>query len=197
MRPNEVPRRDWSLYYNNTIMQHDRFGIVSVQQSESNLLYRGNGDWRVADPSELECVWPTACAINYASRGLYIARRARREARRSASVGHYYVGWSPASVGDSCSVAMLRYLCFPDAYPTYDFAFEALLSNSRESVAVSPEMILVASHQDNCCEVVYKTEMAGTLERRDRGYSFEPLVEGTPAARRAAFRLQKEGLLCR
>jgi len=89
---------------------------------------------------------------------------------------------------------LLRYICHPDEFPSFEFAMEALSTGARESVAITPELILLPDSKG--FGVVYKTDAAGVLKPENEGFMFTPIIEGAPAARRAIFKLQKEGMLC-
>ena len=201
MRPIDVSSRDWALYYNNTIMDHSSKGVVQVNVSDRVLYTRKNetNSWVLTSPEELTCLWPRACAINWNNNGIYVARRSRREARRSASCNHYYITYATSTEIRSVSSNMLAYLCFPNEYPTIDFAYEALITMSRLSIAISPELILTQAQKG--CFVIYKATTAGILIKStealdNASYLFQPDLDNSPAAKRAAFRLQKEGILC-
>lgn len=202
MRPTEVAARDWNLYYNRTIMHHSGFGVVQVNVADSHLYVRKDDteDWRRSDAAALSCLWPRAGAVNWMNRGIYVARRSRRESRRSASLNHYYIAWSGnIDMGREVTHNLLAYLCFPNEHPSIDFAYDALSSRSRDSVAISHELILGQALEG--CSVMYKADMAGTLVRSteptdNASYVFQPSLESSPAAKRAAFKLQKEGILC-
>lgn len=199
MRPSDVPTRDWNLYYNHTIMNHEKMGVMQVIVSENALLGRklDHDRWRPLDPELLSCLWPRACAINWNNQGLYVARRSRREARRSATLAHYYVAYG--NIRGSMHNTLLAYMCMPNEYPTVNFSYDAILGNSRESIAITPELILAPASKG--CTVIYKMDTAGTLLKSESAfdnasYIFTPSCQDSPASRRAAFRLQKEGILC-
>jgi len=196
MRPSEVPARDWHLYFNGTIMRHDEHGIVNVQVSEQHIYWKrvGRQSWIPAEPGTLSCVWPTCGAVNYDGRAMFVGRRSRREARRSASMNHYYIGWDgTATESGTINGRLLRYLCYPDPYPSFEFSVEALRTGARHSVAVTPELIMLP-HSEGVA-IVYKSDSAGVLKIGEEN-EFIPTVNGSPASRRAIFRLRKEGWLC-
>ena len=195
MNPAETPRRDWRLYYQGTMMMHDTLGVVSINVEERNMYIRPigdklRGDWKACDASLLTCLWPNPKAINWKCQGLYIGRRARREARRSFTSHHYYIAWGAGSPHNMIHT-MLPALLEVEDYPPLDIALEQLQSGQYTSVAISRDIIIGPE-----LEVIARGIEAGRLLLVEGEYRFDPELARSPLARRAAFKLAKEGVIC-
>ena len=197
MNPVNVPPTDYGLYYNHTFMLHQELGVVEVTSSGGVLAIRKVGrrmDRIVARPETLECLWPINMSINMSRGALYIVRRPVRSARRSATLEHYYIAWQDRPNGTAITPSMIKKMNFPPDYPTLDRAMSTLEGNHDSSVAISRDIILTKGTKGY--GVVCSGESAGTLVETSNGFCFEPTMEASPFAKRAAFKLQKEGFLC-
>lgn len=199
MNPADVAARDWHLYFNGTWMLHEKLGVVRVSVDGHQLYARKGGSiGKCVEPEELTSLWPMPRAINYADQGVYVGRRARREARRSATQNHYFIMWQE---GHFClDTKMMRQLCFPDEYPSLEWCRKALNTQEVNSVAWTPELILSSTTVPDRYGLVCKGFEAGIVEYNEDEGSFIPVVEDgeivSQAMRRAMFKLDKGGYLC-
>lgn len=196
MRPSDVNPNDWPLYYNGTFMYHVAEGLVQVQCDDELMHIRGRGgEWVEANVNLLDPIWPPSRAINLGGHAAHIGRRARREARRSATAHHYVVEWSNRWSGITYDV--MNQLLSPDPYPAPEDAIRLLLDStmSTQSIAVSRDLILVR-HPNSILGVICRGISAGTLQAGSGRYEFIPEIPESPVARRVQFKLQKEGVLC-
>lgn len=195
MNPATVPARDWGLYYNNTYMLHEKYGVVRVQANRSDGLHmrvNASKPWTSTRPELLTCVWPNARAVNVDTRAIYVGRRALREARRSATLNHYYGMWTD---GVDMGHTVMKKLCFPPEYPSMQFAVDALNNGGYSSIAVSRDLILFRIDQNRFRLICLGTPSA-TVEPTDCGRlrMLEDEVI-TAADKRAIYKLEKEGWL--
>ena len=167
---------------------------MQVQCDEDEMHIRAaNNEWVACEPDLLDPIWPDGRAINLEGHAAYIGRRARREARRSATPHHYMVQWSNRWSGITYGV--MDQLLSPPPYPMPEEAIRLLLDHTRQSIAVSRDLILVR-HPNNVLGVICRGEPAGTLREGSGRYEFIPEIPESPVARRVQFKLQKEGVLC-
>ena len=199
MNPAHVPPSDYGLYYNNTFMLHEERGVVEVLSSGGILNTRSirrGGEWHEAEAEDLSCVWPANRAINLTRSAIYVARRPVRSARRSFTSEHYYIAWQFGTLtSNGLHRTTIDKLISPTEYPTLAKARSLLDTGSMSSVAISKDLILYPSKKEGYT-VVCSGEVAGTLEPDTIGFIFTSEIEASPAAKRAAFKLQKEGFLC-
>jgi hypothetical protein len=143
MKPTDALRRDYGLYYNGTLMRHDRHGIVAITADDGTLLMRTKkrGKWTPVEPASLTPFWLRPGAYNVRGGAMYIARRARRSSRRSMSPEHYQMMW-PRRTNISLDVLWEAALNM-DEYTTYD-EFKAC---ATQNVAISPEIILTRDEE--------------------------------------------------
>ena len=197
MKPNDCPQRDWPLYYNNTFMHHDEYGMVLVQVINDGTTFevQYSDTYTTVEPSTLSPIWPVAQAINLTvyNTAVYIGRRARREARRSCTAHHYNILWSK---GRSLVIdrLIMRHMTEPQEKPNIPTALEMML-NGMASVAISHDLIIYPAPGEELALVCRGTEV-GRLVRKDDVIREQPDIENSPLARRVQFKLDKEGLLC-
>ncbi len=189
MRPIDCAPTDWPLYYQRTFMIHEDLGLVSVTVDDDYQLHAVSGSAdRIVPPETLTPCWPEAAAINTASYGgMYVGRGARREARRSATLGHYTVMYPER--GLMMDHRIMHELVNPKPYPTLGRAIEMLADTTR--VAFTRDLLLTAGNRLVCRGVE-----VGVIEGSEDRYTFEPDVLDSPLARRVQFKLDKEGVLC-
>ncbi len=195
MNPDQVPSRDWGLYYNNTYMIHDEHGVVRVQANRSDGLHFRTGSsrpWTTCRPQHLTCVWPNARAINVDNGAIYVGRRALREARRSATLNHYFSMWT-----DSVEMGhtVMKRLCFPPEYPSLAFAIEALQVGGYTSIAVSRDLILARVTRDRFRMICLGTAAAHVEPMPDGRLRVLDEDAVTATDKRALYKLEKEGWL--
>ena len=195
MNPTDCSSHDWRLYFNHTIMVHEVKGLVEVQVTDLNLHSKkisGDSRWTPTAPNLIRAVWPLPGAINWEERALYIGRRARRQAHQSATTNHYYQIWTGHS--GLLSIAINKRMLVALLEPSYLPVDEAVLSihdGDRHSVAISRDLII-----NSTLSIIYKGHSVGQLLEQDGTYLFEATMLRDPRAKRAAFKLQKEGVLC-
>lgn len=193
MNPVDASPRDYRLYYNQSYMLHDKHGVVYVQVGDgSTLLCKKIGEvrtsrWIPCSPETLTYLWPEPKAINFGSRGLYIGRRARREARRSATVGHYYVAWGSDMLGHT----MMKEFIFPSDYPSLEEAIDKLNNREWDSAAINRDIIIT-----DTLGVVTRGHNVGQMITERGQYAYCPTLADSPLCKRTAFKLGKEGILC-
>ena len=195
MKPNECNSRDWPLYFHNTYMMHDTIGLVLVSCDEGTMLVRdgGRSEYQSVESNTLSPVWPDARAINYRGHAAYVGRRARREARRSATTYHYPVVWS-ARWGSGLSFNMFKELVNPSPYPPIAEALDNIATGELLSVAISRDIILNRFSSGEI-GISFQGIEAGLLREENGRYSYMAEVSTSPIARRVHFKLQKEGVL--
>ena len=194
MKPSECNPRDWNLYYHGTYMLHDELGIVSISIDGEEVWAQTNarGSNQVVEPHTVRPFWPDPRAINIGNGSMYVGRRARREARRSATIHHYYNAWGDTTSNISWLVFAELYAMTP--YPAIEEALVSLRGLERTSVAVSRDLILVGTTTP--IRILCRGAYVGELAESNGRYEFIPEIESSPIARRILFKLQKEGILC-
>lgn len=85
---------------------------------------------------------------------------------------------------------MLVLLLAPN-YKPVDEAITSILEEDKDATAISRDLIIGAK-----LSLIYKGQAVGFLISDDGQYLFEPTSRRDPMAKRAAFKLQKEGILC-
>lgn len=180
-------------------MQHKDAGPVQVRVDSNELYVRNDvtDGWVLANPEDLEHLWPDGQSINYKNRGIYIGRRPRREARRSATTSHYMVQWDGGMLDEyRVSNEMMNILCFPPGYPSLSFALRALTEGGYLSVAVTKDLILARKAHLGTIDVVCKGELAGYIQEIDGFMEFKCDNPLKPSSKRAQCKLRKEGIVC-
>jgi len=206
MRFSEVAPRDWHLYFQGTWMYHEPTAqVVQIQLEDDGIQFRPSGvrSWSKAKPESLLSFWPKPMSINLSGkvsestgdptpRAAYVGRRPRREARRSATMGHYYITWGTRSFNPSMFTEMLE----PFVYPTFEEAQELLNSNSSDpsnSVALSRDLIIDARQR-----IVIGGLFIGTLKDAPFStYELVPFSKNVPLTKRALLKLSKVNVICR
>ena len=192
MRPIDCIPADWPLYYQHTFMLHNEHGLVNVTLDEEGR-FNIRGEKKLHElvaPETLNPCWPQAGAINdLVHGGLYVGRGARREARRSATIGHYPIMW-PAFPGVQANLHIMKALLSMQPYPTLEGAFKMVKIQSH-GVAITRDLIITRH-----ARLVYRGVLVGDIEAATDGYIFVPDVPDSPLARRVQFKLDKEGILC-
>jgi hypothetical protein len=192
MNPSDVHARDWSLYYNGTYMLHAEKGVVNVRVSDAGLQYKKhNSPWKKVSPEMLSCLWPQARSINVYNQGVHVGRSPRREARRSATLGHYFLQWS--GEGLCMDGVIMRELCFPKEYPSLEYALKALREEEFPSIAISPDLILQGNGTK--VQMICSGFEAGFAEVRDDRLLPVPDEYPSPTLKRAIFKLEKGGYI--
>ncbi len=199
MNPSECGNADWPLYYTGCYMVHRTRGLVTVScDADQFAAATPGGRYSLCKSEDLSCVWPGARSINISGIALYIGRMARRQARRSATSGHYRVFWRGDGGlddhGPGVSHKMMQLLYEPEAYPQFSEAL-SLMKGKVGSVAVSRDLIL-QQYPSGDYGVIFQGIGAGLLREQFGRYDFIPDVCDSPIARRVQFKLEKEGLLC-
>ena len=197
MNPSDCSRRDWRLYYNGTWMLHDVHGAVYVVVEDQTLYAHTGGRPRQCAASHLSNLWPSPKAINHQGQGVYVGRRARREARRSFTVNHYYVLWptnhrSAMGMSNSLSNSLVRTFLNTTDYPNIYSSVRNITEGESRSAAISKDIIIA-----NELEVIFRGVPLGKLEQdRDQCF-FIPSSYNTTLAKRAILKLNKQGIICR
>ena len=175
------------MYYANTWMKHVKYGPGLIYVEEGQLHHsRGGPDdkMRKVRPDDLECWWPRSGSYNTPYGAVYIARRAARNMRKSASYGdHYQLTYGQGDGGDC-----LRLMIDGPDYVTVKEGIAALRKHLTNSVAVARDIILQTNKDD--IEVIFRGNRTGTLG--DMG--FEPFIPGDPLSKRAFLKLMQEGV---
>jgi len=196
MNPETVSRTDWGLYFNNTYMLHEDHGVVKVRAGREygfQVRTRIGAEWVTTTPDKLTCIWPTPRALNVGTRACFVGRRAVREARRSATAGHYFMRWHD---GLDMTHEVMALLCHPPKYPTVDWAIDALRDGGYTSIAISRDLILSRRTKDSF-RVISLGEPTCTVRPDDGSLWLMDTDIVSAADKRAVFKLEKEGWLCR
>lgn len=198
MNPTQCKERDWGLYYTGTYMLHETMGVVNVSASTGTFRARKTSEhmWRQVTPESLSCIWPKGRSINIYGQGIYVGRRGRQQAKRSATTSHYVTLWSEHEAR-SVTEETLRQLCFPAEYPSLEFAMRSLQQEECSSIAITRDLILCRSPVNvGEYKVICQGLPAGILKTEEEGYSFKGTLNDHPAGKRALVKLQKEGIVC-
>lgn len=143
----------------------------------------------------LEPYYPDGAAINSKEYGqaVYIARRARQMARRTASIQHYEVAWAPPQRRLTIDEPLMWELVKPPSYLSIDRAVERLREGLTYSVAISPELILSTNATSGEGQgVIYLGEETGAL----RNGLYVPEYEGSCYTKLTRAALQELGVSC-
>lgn len=192
MKPTDALKRDWSLYYSNTWMRHSAKGAVRVQlNGDGGFVACGErGDWQPVAARDLVPLWVRPGAYNTGTSALYIARRARRSARRSCGTEHYIAKWKPGGRGSVSTRAMWAAINDKER-PSYNTA-KRKLREGHGAVAISHDMIIANSEVKGTYTVILRGENAGSIVRG----VYHPPNEYSALIKMARVRLQAEGVRC-
>lgn len=185
MKPSHALQRDWPMYYAGTWMNHREYGPVAVSVNGEGLEVTVGTDTIPADPNDLECWWPRSGSYNTKMGAVYIARKAARNMRKSASWGDHYTCTFGRTVRGSDPLSLM--VRGPN-YISVEAALELLTLEVTESVAVTRDIILRAT--DSNIEVIFRGNATGTLTKD----GFEPYVPLDPLSKRAYVKLMQEGI---
>lgn len=190
MNPVDALPRDYGLYYDNTFMwntKRDRAVYVTLGEGGGlrEQLTRQGRKLRV-DPEDLKCWWPKSGAYNINGQGVYIARRARRNMKKSP-YDHYYVLYGDQRLPGNILWEVLKGQNQLGIGP----AMEVLDKRLMRSVAVAHDLILLA-RAPGVYRVVYKGIEAGNIVDG----AFRPTWNDAPASKRVAVLLAEEGIEC-
>ena len=194
MNPVDARPEDWNMYYSGAWMYHNkikRIVYVEVGQLAANRFsYQlpAGEIWHDAEPEELQSWWPRAGSYNVGNGAVFIGRRARRSMRKSATNDHYFIQWGGRGVSP-CKIMATN-----SEFIKYDAAVEVLNKKVSKSAAICQDVILSKKEGQgkNVFDVIYRGTGAGVLDNN----RFIPTFEGTPASKRAEYRLVKEGVPC-
>lgn len=185
MKPSDALTRDWPMYYAGTWMKHKFYGPVPVSVYDGKLFVEAHGGRHPAEPHHLECWWPRSGSYNTKMGAVYIARKAARNMRKSASWNdHYTCTYGRTMRGADPLHLMVR----GPNYIAVDAAMELLTLEVTESVAVTRDIILKAGDKD--VEVIFRGNPTGILTAD----GFEPYVPLDPLSKRAYVKLMQEGI---
>jgi len=188
MKPSQANKQDWRMYYADTWMNHVKYGPGHIYVRDGQLTHtRGgrNDPTRDVEPDDLECWWPRSGSYNTPRGAVYIARKAARNMRKSASYGdHYQLTYGRGDGGD-----VLRLMIDGPDYLSVKEARAALRRNITASVAVTRDIILAM--QDEHIVVVFRGIHTGVLT--DNG--FEAYIADDPLSKRAYVKLMAEGIV--
>jgi len=177
------------MYYANTWMDHVKYGPGLILVNDGQLRHTRGGpddEPRKVKPDDLECWWPRSGSYNTPYGAVYIARKAARNMRKSASMGdHYQLTYGRGMGGD-----IMRLMIDGPDYMSIKEAQRALAKNIAHSVAVTRDIIL-RQNEHEAVEVIFRGNPTGTLT--DLG--FEPFIPNDPLSKRAYIKLAKEGVL--
>lgn len=197
MNPSDAMPQDYGLYYNNTYMQHRTKGPVFVTAVPGELYAKPEkGRVGAVRPSTLTPLWPRPGAYNYvASNGtataVFISRRARRSARRSASTEHYHVSWSHSG-NRTISGAMMWAAITEAPYPSASVALRRLRSRTNPTTAVAVSRDMILCKKSNYISVIVRGQVVGRI----RNGVFVPSVEGTALCKVARMQLREVNIPC-
>ena len=189
MKPSQANKQDWQMYYANTWMNHVKYGPGIVIVDPDGLQHTRGGEedkLRRVKPDDLECWWPRSGSYNTPYGAVYIARKAARNMRKSASMGdHYQLIYGRGDGGD-----ILRLMIDGPDYMSVAEGVRTLRKQVCISVAVTRDVILAQQPNTDIIEVVFRGNVTGTLS--DDG--FEPLIPQDPLSKRAYIKLMQEGI---
>lgn len=176
------------MYYANTWMNHVEYGPGCIQVRDGQLTHSRGGphdETRDVKPDDLECWWPRSGSYNTPYGAVYIARKAARNMRKSASYGdHYQLTYGRGDGGD-----VLRLMIDGPDYLSVNEARKALRQKIAKSIAVTRDIIL--TQKDQGVVVVFRGMDTGVLS--DDG--FEPYIEADPLSKRTYVKLMAEGVI--
>ncbi len=192
MNPEDALPQDYPLYYNGTFMRHAERGPVFVVAGDGGFVVKTRtGRQARAAAQDLSPLWARPGSYNVSTpigeRAIYLGRKGRRSARRSASTEHYQVIWS-ASGDRRITKTIMWEAIMNEGYPNAKKALAKL--KEGESVAVSREMIL--HRKQKSVAVIIRGQVAGILIRG----VFDPVLEGTALCKVARAQLREEGIIC-
>jgi len=144
MKPQDCNWGDWHRYFNNGWMKYMDRDIVQVQVSDDEFYIAtgpGGSFTRKVSPRNLAPFYPEGGCVNVYGKGMYIERRARQIARRTASLCHYNIIFQGASVVYTIDAEILWALCTVTEWPTLDKALSTL-SDKVSSIAISRNLIV-------------------------------------------------------
>lgn len=165
MKASDAERRDRAMYYNGTYMTHSTKGVVHVNvndQLELRATVRGGRRSTVA-ATDLTPFWirPGAYNLQENGGGIYLGRRGRRVARRSASADAYRVLVGRASLTNETLWSIIN--------GTYDRtnlheAIELIREGKQTSVAVSRNILATsAPDEQGAVQLWVRDQQAGII----------------------------------
>jgi len=177
-------------------MFHKEHGVCAVSFEDGSPYVNVGGSWHRSKPEDLLCYWPDARAVNLFSRRRagYLGRKSKREAKRSCTQSHYYWQW-----GDLGSSDVTKAILMGSDFPTYPTALEAMeqLEDGWSSVAISRNIILDKGTTGyRSISVIYRGQEVGELRKEQGGFRYVPSDKFNPLSKRAAIKLEKEGITC-
>lgn len=126
----------WMLYKGETPVN------VIVRNNYFYMRFQNNTDSPRVAMADLTPYYPEGQSLNVYDTGIYVGRRARQTARRTASLTHYEVMYSPRDRRVMVDRAVMWALCAPPNYPSVDDAQDRLMLPDIYSVAISSDIIL-------------------------------------------------------
>ena len=194
MNPKDVPYRDWNLYYGGTYMLYQGepvyVGCPEPQMFHCKML--STGKIHLLGRKEIEDLviwWPQAGAYNLGTGNAgYIARRAHRSMRKSASPNHYYFKWGGGLDGRA---KMFAVLARGPNYMTWSAAEESLAKRQAVSIAVARDLIL-SSRDKAALQVIYRGNPVGRLSKVGE---YIPDIPQSPTTKLVLNRLYEENII--
>lgn len=185
MNPSDALSQDYGMYYDNCWMRHTTHGIgrVRVVGGDMYLERQPGADPIQVQPKYLECWWPRPGAFNCGDHAVYIARRAIRNMRKSATSGdHYFVKW-----GSPYGKEVMMCLKTGPNTETMDSAIDLIQKGRMSSVAVTRDIIIEPNDRKGEFNVIFRGMEAGTYTQ-DGG--FIPLFSNNPWTHRILRQLE-------
>lgn len=188
----KVPVRDWPLYFNEVYMQYlgEVCKVTVTTREGKTVLALSSGlntryIWRKADLRNLSVWWPRPGAYNYKGDASYIARKATRCMRKSASPrNHYYVKY-----GNHAGYNLIRYLMNGPNHMSWPSAKEALDKGAMLGVAVCRDLIV--TQVPDGYGIIYRGETVGRLTQGE----YIPMDDYSPVNKLVSRRLLEEGIV--
>ena len=164
--------------------------IVKVKLVENSFrVYRsGSTIGRAVGVQNLDPYYPAGRCINVYDVGICVARKARQTARRTASIPHYEVCYSPQGRRLTMDEKIMWALVGDEPYPSLEEAQQS----AAYSVAISPDLILERTSREPIRNVYWHSERVGTLSDT----VFVPEYEGSCFTKLARESMQELGLEC-
>lgn len=186
MNPTDAMPKDYGMYYNNCWMRHTRYGVGMIQVVDGGLFLnyiKGKDPFKVK-ASNLSCWWPRPGAFNCGNHAIFIARRAIRNMRKSATgQDHYFVKW-----GTPYGKDIMMVLRSGDNSKSLAEAASLMASGASSSVAITRDIIIHPEEEIN--QPLYTVLFRGIEVGRLVSGSFEPLFSGSPLTGRVIRQLE-------